>query len=72
MRFRRLLGRTPRQEIFRVQVNRVKELLLGTKLPVAEIAGRTGFDPEYISLAFKQATGLTPSKFRKQFGVASQ
>ena len=71
-RFRKLLGRTPRQEILRVKISRVKELLLGTKLPVAEIAGRTGFDPEYISLAFKQATGLTPSKFRKQFGVASQ
>jgi LacI family transcriptional regulator len=69
IRFRRLLGRTPRQEIIRVQINRVKELLVGTTLPVANIAERAGFDPEYVSLVFKQETGLTPSEFRKQFGV---
>ncbi|MBC8095275.1 MAG: DNA-binding transcriptional regulator [Akkermansiaceae bacterium] len=67
-RFRRLLGRTPRQEIVRVQINRVKELLLGTELPVATIADRAGFDPEYISGVFKQETGLTPTEFRRQFG----
>jgi LacI family transcriptional regulator len=68
-RFRKLLGRAPRQEIVRVQMNRVKELLLGTELPVAEIAGRAGFDPEYLSVVFRQETGQTPSQFRKQFGV---
>ena len=69
MRFRRLLGRTPRQEIVRVQVNRAKELLVGTALPVSEIAERAGFEPEYVGIVFKQETGLTPSEFRKQFGV---
>lgn len=69
MRFQKLLGRSPHQEIVRMQINRVKELLVGTALPVAEIAGRAGFDPEYVSLVFKQETGLTPSEFRKQFGV---
>lgn len=68
-RFRRLLGRTPRQEIVRVQINLVKELLVGTALPVAQIAERSGFDPEYISIVFKQETGVTPSAFRKQFGA---
>jgi LacI family transcriptional regulator len=68
-RFRTLLGRTPRQEIVRVQVNRVKELLMGTALPVSEIAKRAGFNPEYMSTAFKQETGLTPSEFGKQSGV---
>jgi LacI family transcriptional regulator len=68
-RFRKLLGRTPRQEIVRVQINRVKELLVGTSLPVAQIAERAGFDPEYVSIVFKQETGLTPSEFRKQFGA---
>jgi LacI family transcriptional regulator len=68
-RFRKLLGRTPRQEIVRVQINRVKELLVGTSLPVAEIAERAGFDPEYVSIVFKQETRLTPSEFRKKFGA---
>ena len=69
MRFRKLLGRTPRQEIVRVQINRVKELLVGTALPISEIAERAGFEPEYVGIVFKQETGLTPSEFRKQFGV---
>jgi LacI family transcriptional regulator len=68
-RFRKLLGRTPRQEIARQKVSRVKELLVGTDLPVGQIAERTGFDAENISAAFKQETGLTPIEFRKQYGV---
>ena len=68
-RFRKLLGRTPHQEILRVQVNRVKELLVGTELPVWEIAERTGFDPEYLSVVFKQVAGIAPSEYRKKYGV---
>jgi LacI family transcriptional regulator len=68
-RFRKLLGRTPRQEILRVQLNRVKELLVGTELPIWEIATRTGFEPEYLSSVFKQEMGIAPSEFRKNFGL---
>lgn len=69
LRFKKLLGRTPRQEIVRVQINRVKELLVGTELPVAEIADRAGFDPEYMSVVFRQETQQTPSEFRNKYGV---
>ena len=68
-RFKQLLGRTPRQEIVRVQLNRVKELLVGTELPVWEIADRTGFDPEYLSVVFKQETGAAPSEYRRSYGL---
>lgn len=68
-RFKQLLGRTPRQEIVRVQLNRVKELLVGTELPVWEIADRTGFDPEYLSVVFKQETGVAPSEYRRSYGM---
>ncbi|MBC8095144.1 MAG: DNA-binding transcriptional regulator [Akkermansiaceae bacterium] len=68
-RFKKLLGRTPRQEIVRVQLNRVKELLIRTELPVAEIADRAGFEPEYLSVVFKQETGLTPTSFRNKNGL---
>lgn len=68
-RFKKLLGRTPRQEILRVQLNRVKELLVGTELPIWEIAERTGFEPEYLSVVFKQTLGLSPSEYRRQFGI---
>lgn len=67
-RFKQLLGRTPRQEILRVQLNRVKELLVGTELPVWEIADRTGFDPDYLSVVFKQETNVAPSEYRRSYG----
>ena len=67
-RFHKLLGRTPHEEILRVQLNRVKELLVGTELPVWEIAGRTGFEPDYLSVVFKKQTGMAPSDYRKRYG----
>jgi LacI family transcriptional regulator len=67
-RFRQLLGRTPREEILRVQLNRVKELLVGTEMPVWQIADRTGFQPEYLSVVFKQETGIAPSGYRRRYG----
>jgi LacI family transcriptional regulator len=69
-RFRKLLDRTPHQEILRVQLNRAKELLAGTELPIWDIAERTGFEPEYLSVAFKQGAGLAPSEYRKKYGLA--
>jgi LacI family transcriptional regulator len=68
-RFRKLLGRTPRQEILRVQSNTVKELLVRTELPVWEIAERTGFEPGYLSVVFKQQTGLAPYEYRRKYGL---
>ena len=61
-----LLGRTPREEIVRVQLNCAKEMLSGTELPRAEIAARAGFKhTEYFSFVFKRETGVTPSAWRK-------
>ena len=68
MRFKKLIGRTPRQEILRVQINRIKELLVGTELPLWEIADRTGFEPDYLSVVFKQAEAVAPSEYRRRFG----
>ena len=68
-KFRRFIGRTPRQEILRVQLNRVKELLVGTELPVGEIALRTGFEPEYLSAVFRQEIKLAPSDYRRRYGL---
>jgi len=65
-RFKKLLGRTPHEEILRVQLNRVRELLVGTELPVWEIAGRTGFEPDYLSVVFKKQAGMAPSDYRKR------
>lgn len=68
VRFRKFIGRTPREEILRVQLNRVKELLVGTELPVWQIAERSGFEPEYLSVVFKAETGMAPSEYRRNYG----
>jgi LacI family transcriptional regulator len=64
-RFKRLIGRTPHEEIDRVQLNRVKELLRETDLPLAEIARRAGYEHvEYLSVVFKKKVGVPPSEYR--------
>jgi LacI family transcriptional regulator len=66
-RFQHFFGRTPHQEILRVQLGRVKQLLVQTDLPLADIAERAGFSHvEYLSVAFKKAIGMPPSQFRAQ------
>ena len=64
-RFKKFLGHTPHEEIIRVQINRVKELLSETDLPLSVIAERAGFQHvEYLSVVFKKKTGLPPSRYR--------
>jgi LacI family transcriptional regulator len=64
-RFEKLLGRTPHEEITRVQIERVKELLAETDLSLTAIAHRAGYKHvEYMSVVFKRETGLPPSLYR--------
>lgn len=63
--FRRVLGRSPGAEIRRVQLEKIRELLLGTDLTVKAIAEKTGFrHAEYLNVFFKRATGETPGQYR--------
>jgi LacI family transcriptional regulator len=65
-RFRALLGHTLREELTRVQMHRVKEVLSGTNLPLAEIADRVGFKHvEYLTVVFKRECGIAPSAYRQ-------
>jgi LacI family transcriptional regulator len=65
-RFARYMGRSPHAEILRVKLNRVKQLLTETDLPIRAIARRAGFEhPEYLTVAFRRETGLTPQAFRR-------
>lgn len=68
-RFKKMLGRSPHEEILRIQIKRAQRLLLHGNLPVAVIAERTGFEnPEYFSVAFKRVTGMPPVTYRKKRG----
>ena len=66
-RFAKLVGRTPHAEILRVRMNRAKELLAGTDLPLEAVAERVGIEySEYLSVVFKRETGVAPSRYRRE------
>lgn len=66
-RFRQALNRTPHQEILRVRVNAVRELLLETNLSIFEISEKMDIQhPEYLNVFFKKETGMTPKEYRDQ------
>jgi LacI family transcriptional regulator len=68
-RFRKLLGRTPKEEIQRLRLERAKDLLATTKLPVERIAERLGYhQAAYFSAAFRRETGVAPGRWRRRQG----
>jgi LacI family transcriptional regulator len=67
-RFRKSLGRGLWEEIRRVHLERARDLLAGTGLPMGTVAQRAGFsDAKQLSVVFRQETGLTPTAFRRRF-----
>lgn len=63
--FRRHLGKTPLDFLLELRMNRIRDLLDGTELPLAEIARQTGYGSAMsLSLAFKRAAGSTPGAYR--------
>jgi LacI family transcriptional regulator len=64
-RFVKLLGCTPHDQILRCRVERAKQLLSDTDLPIKSIAGVVGArSPEYLSVLFRRLTGSSPSAYR--------
>jgi LacI family transcriptional regulator len=69
-RFRRMLGQSPGAHILKVRIEHVKTLLATTGLPIGAIAERGGFEhAEYLSVAFRRETGMTPTKYRAKHHV---
>lgn len=65
--FKRLTSQTPIEFINNVRLEKAKNLLASSALPVTDIAYRTGFhDSNYFSRQFKKSTGLTPGDYRKR------
>ncbi|MEZ6072454.1 MAG: DNA-binding transcriptional regulator [Pirellulales bacterium] len=71
-RFQKLVSRTPHEEIVRIRMQRICRLLQKTDLSLAAIAQRTGYaDTNYLSVAFKKETGVSPHAYRKQTRVSA-
>jgi LacI family transcriptional regulator len=64
-KFRKELGRTPLQEIHRLQVERARVLLTSTDQPVRAVAHECGFsNPVQFWSVFKKMEGISPHAFR--------
>ena len=63
--FKEHTGSSPHQYLLSIRMNKARELLRHTELPVSDIAYRTGFSsPYYFARLFKTKTGRTPSDYR--------
>jgi LacI family transcriptional regulator len=67
-RFNEAVRRSPRDELIRIQLQYVEELLRDTDLSLSRIAAMAGFNyPECMMKLFRRKTGVTPSQFRSRF-----
>jgi len=70
-RFKQYLGRSPHEEIARIQLLAVRDLLTRTDLSLAQIAQRTGFsDAARMCNLFKAKAGCTPGHYRRTSRIA--
>jgi AraC family transcriptional regulator len=66
--FRRTTGFAPHQYVSHRRVERARQLLADTDLPLAEVAQRCGFSSQsQFTTVFRQLTDLTPGRFRAEY-----
>ena len=64
------MGRTPRDYLRYLRVEKAKALLSAGHLSITGVAQQSGFgDPAYFARAFRAATDTSPSEWRKRYGV---
>ena len=65
--FKRVVGRTPQQFLLMWRVRQAQRMLMESDASMSEIAERVGYrDVHFFSRQFKQVTGLSPLRFRKE------
>ncbi len=71
-RFIKILGRSPKDEILRVRLGRVKQLLAETDFSLSLVSEKVGLEHvEHLSRMFKEREGITPSEFRSRCFVSN-
>ena len=67
MQFRKLLGRSPAEEIRHVRLEKSKRLLSTTEMSIAEVALACGFsNATRLGVAFRNRFGVTPLAYRRE------
>ena len=65
-RFQSVLGHSIHDAILKVQLDKVRELLRDSDLPIRDVAAKAGFThPEYMSAVFKSHFQQTPNQYRR-------
>lgn len=65
-RMKAILGRSPKDELMRTQLDQAKRLLTATELSIKAVSLRTGFaNSRYFSQVFRARVGLAPGQFRQ-------
>ncbi|GAB5379301.1 MAG: AraC family transcriptional regulator [Aliiglaciecola sp.] len=66
-RFKKYLGKTPKQFINEIRLENARRKLIETRLPILEIANQCGFaEHSYFSRQFKSMFGVLPSDLREE------
>ena len=69
--FRSVLGRSVHDEIARVRVENISQMLAETSMTISQIAKEFGFsDATHLTRFFREKKGLTPLAHRKQLSIA--
>ena len=64
--FKDVVGVSPHSYMIFLRMEKARDLLLGTRLPIREVGEAVGCpDQNYFSRLFKKHTGMSPSEFRK-------
>ncbi|UHS56570.1 helix-turn-helix transcriptional regulator [Agrobacterium vaccinii] len=71
--FREQFDETPHLWLSDIRMDKICALLVGSSLPIAEIADRAGFsDQTALTRAMKRAKGTTPAAYRRAFSGRPQ
>ena len=64
--FTSTIGRSPKDFLIDLRIERAKQYLAHTNMSVLEIADTLGYDPSYFSRLFKQRTGFAPGDYARR------
>ena len=66
--FRQSFGEAPRSYLMRQRIQRARELMLSSQLPLQDIARECGIgDQAHFTRVFHRITGMNPNTWRRQF-----
>lgn len=67
VRYRRVLGVSPAEDLIEARLARAQELLVNSGMSVGEVAAQTGFKSlSYFSRIFRQRVGSTPTDYQRR------